>query len=135
LAGLRGELRSKSNDYGILADAFPGALVFGVALALLGSACGARQKNGKEEGSVGHIATDPNLAERAPCVTPERTVNTVDVDGDGQPNVRHALEGGRRVCTELDLNFDAKMDMTRFYEDDGETPKREEYDYDFDGLV
>jgi hypothetical protein len=123
------------NDYRRLASTGPGALGLAVALSLVLSACGARQKKTEAPLPEGSIASDPNLAERPRCVIPGRTVESIDVNGDGQPNVTHALEGERRVCTELDLNFDGKMDMTRFYEDDGVTPKREEYDYDFDGLI
>jgi hypothetical protein len=133
--GQRGDLKLKPNDSNDLSLSTPVALALVTALTLVTAACGARQKKDETVGPEGGIAGNPNLVDRPRCVTPERTVETVDVDGDGQPNVRHALEGERRVCTELDLNFDSKMDVTRFYEEDGETPEREEYDYDFDGLI
>ncbi|MDB4988186.1 MAG: putative lipoprotein, partial [Myxococcaceae bacterium] len=47
----------------------------------------------------------------------------------------HRLEGGKRHCSDVDLNFDGKPDLVRFYDADGTTVSFEQHDYDFDGKV
>lgn len=101
------------------------------------AACGASEKQSTMPrfGEASVIARDPNLDDRERCQTPKRRVETIDLNGDGVPNIYHAFEGDRRVCSEFDLNFDGKTDIVRFYDVDQVRPIREEYDYDFDGLV
>ena len=113
----------------------PQTWALSMVLVLPLAACGARQEGDDGAGPSAEIAAHPDLSARAPCVTPKRAVQGVDVNGDGSPDVRHASEGDRRVCTEIDLDFDGRFDVTRFYEDDGVTPSREEHDYDFDGRI
>lgn len=60
---------------------------------------------------------------------------TVDVNNDGKPDIRHVLAKGKRSCTEIDMNFDGKVDVYRFYADDGKTVSFEQHDYDFDGRL
>ncbi len=106
----------------------------GVALALAAgivlAACG-RESTPDE-------ATTPrpgNLEGRAPCVTEDAEVEASDVDGDGEPEIRHVTRDGRRACSEYDMNRDGRADVVRFYEGDGVTPKLEEHDFDFDGRL
>lgn len=63
----------------------------------------------------------------------------VDIDGDGSPDIYNRyreLEGGGRLLVEkeLDLNRDARVDVTSFYDEEG-TLIREEMDGDFDSRV
>jgi len=113
------------------------SLLVGLLGASALSACGASSKSSTtprlSDASV--IARDPNLDDRERCQTPKRRVETLDLNGDGQPNIYHVFEGEQRVCSEFDLNFDGKVDIVRFYDTDQVRPIREEYDYDFDGLV
>lgn len=64
-----------------------------------------------------------------------REVTRTDINEDGQPDIEHVGRSGRRFCSKADMNFDGKMDMERFYEDDGETVAQERHDFDFDGRI
>ncbi|MFW5876095.1 MAG: hypothetical protein ACOCXM_05115 [Myxococcota bacterium] len=72
---------------------------------------------------------------RQECVTEGAEVEATDVNNDDDPDIRHVLTDGRRKCSEIDLNYDGLADITRFYGPDGETPIREEHDFDFDGKL
>lgn len=111
-------------------------LVGALCLSAL-AACGASEKKPTTPrfGDASVIARDPNLDDRERCQTAQRRIETLDLNGDGVPNIYHAFEGDRRVCSEFDLNFDGKIDIVRFYDTDQVRPIREEYDYDFDGLI
>lgn len=59
----------------------------------------------------------------------------VDVNNDGKPDITHRVKGARRLCSVMDLNFDGRTDLFRFYEDNGKLVALEQHDYDFDGRV
>jgi hypothetical protein len=59
----------------------------------------------------------------------------VDVNNDGKPDITHRVRGDRRLCSVMDLNFDGRTDLLRFYEDNGKAVALEQHDYDFDGRV
>ena len=61
-------------------------------------------------------------------------VQTVDANGDGTPDIRHHVSGGKRTCSEIDMNFDGRVDVARFYAGDGSV-KLEQHDFDFDGKL
>jgi hypothetical protein len=97
-------------------------------------ACG----GGNEGSGVGERRTTPSgsrtdEAVRELCVASGANVDAVDVNNDGTPDIRHVLDNGRRRCTEIDMNFDGRVDVVRFFEADGQTLLREEHDFDFDG--
>lgn len=56
----------------------------------------------------------------------------VDVDGDGRPDLRTVVIGGRTVCRELDLDFDGAPDVIRVGDIDGDL-QWSAHDLDFDG--
>src|SRR6185312_13202359 len=58
----------------------------------------------------------------------------VDVNGDGLADLRHAYNGRAENCTEIDLNFDGHVDLTRLFGKDG-TVAYEQFDLDFDGKL
>lgn len=58
----------------------------------------------------------------------------VDVNADGYANLRHVSEDSRPVCTEIDLNLDGRVDVTRVFDAAG-TTSFEQYDLDFDGRL
>ncbi|MFW6051893.1 MAG: hypothetical protein ACODAU_12005 [Myxococcota bacterium] len=72
---------------------------------------------------------------REQCVASGGEVQSTDVNNDGAPDIHHVVVDGRRKCTEIDLNYDGRTDIVRFYDGDGETPVREEHDFDFDGKL
>jgi hypothetical protein len=62
-------------------------------------------------------------------------VATSDVNEDGRADIEHVERGGRTYCTRVDMNFDGKFDVERFYEDDGVLVAQERHDFDFDGRL
>ncbi|MDH5671153.1 MAG: hypothetical protein OEZ06_03330 [Myxococcales bacterium] len=58
----------------------------------------------------------------------------LDASGDGYANVRHVVENGRRRCTEIDLNLDKRVDVTRKLDESGNIVF-EQHDFDFDGRL
>jgi hypothetical protein len=75
----------------------------------------------------------PVPIERRKCEGSSEQV--VDVNNDKRPDIRHVLKDSRRVCSEIDMNFDGMTDVIRFYEKDGSTIAFEQHDFDFDGRV
>lgn len=67
------------------------------------------------------------------CVAGTGAVS-VDVNNDGQPDVRTMMEGGRPRCREVDANFDGRVDIIRWYDASGAVTRVED-DYDFDGRM
>lgn len=58
----------------------------------------------------------------------------MDVNNDGQPDIRTVMEGGRPRCRETDANFDGRIDIYRWFDASGAVTRVED-DYDFDGRV
>lgn len=55
--------------------------------------------------------------------------------GEGRPTpVKEVRRSGRLFCRETDANFDGRVDITRFFDDQGRV-RRVEDDYDFDGRL
>jgi hypothetical protein len=80
-------------------------------------------------------------------IQPERSgserAEEKDVNGDGTPDVwtytvgekdAGGKEQERRVRQELDLNWDGRVDLTRYFDPNGD-PARETLDLDYDGKV
>jgi hypothetical protein len=59
----------------------------------------------------------------------------MDVNGDGQPDIRTEMEGGRPRCREVDANFDGRVDIYRWFDPASGQVTRVEDDYDFDGRI
>lgn len=59
---------------------------------------------------------------------------TMDVNNDGQPDIRTMMEAGRPRCREVDANFDGRVDIIRWYDASGAVTRVED-DYDFDGRM
>ena len=104
---------------------------------------------GGKSAERGSGAGGPDAAGRmqGEAVQPERSgdeqVTEQDVNGDGKPDVwtytvRDAdapgPDGTRRVRQELDLNWDGRVDLTRYFDTKGDQT-RETLDLDFDGKV
>jgi len=103
------------------------------AFAMLLSACG-----GEKAGKAGTTAAGEARRDvPVPIVLEECDGDglTVDVNNDQKPDIRHAMDDGKRSCTEIDMNFDGKSDVYRFYENDGAAVRFEQHDLDFDGRI
>jgi hypothetical protein len=100
----------------------------GLTPALVGSGCGGSQK--PKPGEVVARKLVP-LARRA-CNGEREAL--VDVNGDGLADLRHVYNGRVEACTEIDLNFDGHVDLTRLFDTSG-TVAYEQFDLDFDGKL
>ncbi|WP_163988643.1 hypothetical protein [Pyxidicoccus caerfyrddinensis] len=110
---------------------------------LAGCAGGKSAERG--EGAPG--ARDAARTQAEP-IQPERSgderVQEQDVNGDGKPDVwtytvkdpgtGDSAGGDRKVRQELDLNWDGRVDLTRYFDANGEQT-RETLDLDYDGKV
>ncbi len=108
--------------------------------AMLGiAACGS-------ENTAGSVGRRSNAAEahhepqgepmpHQECIAAGGDIQSVDVDGNGQPDVRTVMEGGRAKCRETDANFDGRVDIYRWFDLSNGFVTRVEDDYDFDGRI
>ena len=72
---------------------------------------------------------------RAQCeVKGDRIEKSYDLNRDKAIDVREVYNGKTLICREVDLNFDGKMDLFRYYDERG-VPRQEEIDLDKDGRL
>lgn len=115
------------------------------SLALASWACAGSSSSTPQAGSQATAAK--RQTEPLPCAAEGQTqdLRTADVDGDGVDDVYKYYDevddperpGERRkmvVRQDLDLNWDGRFDVCRYFDVDG-LAKREEMDLDFDGKV
>lgn len=105
------------------------ALILALVTAI---ACHRRGGDSDRDGTSGDEETH---LETEACLGEGHEERAVDVDGDQRPDLTDAYDGDRRICTAFDMNFDGRIDLQRFYEEDGESPRLELHDFDFDGRV
>jgi hypothetical protein len=58
---------------------------------------------------------------------------TVDVNGDGKPDLWRVMSGNREVCKAIDPNFDGVKDAYIYFDESGKI-RRREADFDRDGI-
>jgi hypothetical protein len=97
------------------------------------AACGKDAAAGKGTTPEEARRREPTPLERRACSG--GTTQTVDANNDGRPDITHHIEAGARICSEIDMNFDGKTDVIRFYAKDGKAIAFEQYDFDFDGRL
>jgi hypothetical protein len=102
---------------------------FPLALLIVCAAC----KRGDGESTAADRRNEPQPIAARDCSA--GNPQNVDVNNDGKPDITHRVKGDRRVCSVMDLNFDGRTDLFRFYEDSGKAVALEQHDYDFDGHV
>ena len=117
-------------------------LLLGLAFAL--SVVGCKSTDTKQEGTTAAKADQPGTGEKdkSRCDTSGKKITTVDLNGDGKPDVwkfyASVVENGASLevltCKEVDLNADGKKDAWIYYENNGNVAN-EEYDLDFDGRI
>lgn len=110
-------------------------------LAALGVGCGASDNAaaGRPTAPTGEQARQEPRGEPMPhqsCVDAGGgEVATMDVNGDGQVDIRTLVVDGRPRCRETDANFDGRVDIYRWFDPATGAPARVEDDYDFDGRI
>ena len=124
--------RSKGGLTSVKREPRPSRLHWLALLALALGACN-RGSPAEQTTTAEERRTKPQPIENQDCSG--RTMQQTDVNNDGRPDVSHTLSGGKRVCTTLDMNFDGKADVYRFYTDNGKGVAFEQHDFDFDGRV
>lgn len=72
---------------------------------------------------------------REQCMTEDAEVQTQDINGDGIDDVRRVRVAGVLRCEEFDFDSDGTPELTRFFAEDGQTPIREEHEFDVDGRM
>ncbi len=119
-------------------------LILGLGLTLAMPFAGCKTSETKQETTTADKASQPGSGEkdRSRCDSSGKKVTTVDLNGDGKPDVwkfyATVVENGANLevltCKEVDLNMDGKKDAWLYYENNGNIAN-EEYDLDFDGKI
>lgn len=107
-----------------------------VALVFAGCSSDAASGVGRRSGESGSGSREPRSAAmpHEECITGSN-VTTLDVNGDGQVDIRTEMSGGRPRCRETDANFDGRVDILRWFDPSSGQVTRVEDDYDFDGRI
>jgi hypothetical protein len=101
---------------------------FGAAIT---AGCGSSQSGATTaEMEEAHRPVRPRPA----CEPSAGQVVGFDVNDDGVVDTRDIMVGGRKQCSLIDVNFDGRSDVLRYFAADGSI-EREEHDFDFDGKV
>lgn len=102
-----------------------------LALLILCAACKRDASDGTTTAEERRTAPQPIAAKDCKGGDPQ----TVDINNDGKPDITHRLDGKKRLCSVMDLNFDGRTDLLRFFAEDGSSLALEQHDYDFDGRI
>ena len=118
-------------------------LITAAALISIGFAgCDNKNNRKPQTGPKGPAQPKATQLDRSKCDTRGKRVVQLDLNRDKQPDVWNIYskrtEGGATVdvltCKAIDLNFDGRRDMWKYYNNAGAL-EREEMDLDFDGRV
>lgn len=106
-----------------------GGLLLAIALSgPLAGACGGAEGPGSRLASGSH---DEAISHEA-CEG--GSIQSVDTNGDGKPDIQHVTKDGREVCRVVDLNRDGKPDLYEYFDATGAI-RRREFCYDETGAV
>ncbi len=113
--------------------------VLGATLAAIAIACGppSNTNTGDTLRNTGRASARGPQVEPMPhesCVGSGGEETQLSVGADRSVPVVEVRRGGRLFCRETDANFDGRVDITRFFDDQGRV-RRVEDDYDFDGKI
>ncbi len=117
-----------------------------LGMAVMGAGCAAKQEVKPDARAAGDDASQDRTG--APNVRVEKRgeekVTVFDLNHDSKPDVwtytvvakggQDGKEYDKLVRKELDVNFDGKVDISKFY-DEKEQVEHESFDLDFDGKV
>src|SRR5437867_3370577 len=99
----------------------------------VGMGCAASATSPRAEHPSGPAPRDTRILHEE-CPVEDSGVVAEDVNGDGRPDRRTVMDGGRVVCRGLDFNFDGVVDAWVYFDETGKVRRRES-DYDRDGRV
>lgn len=95
--------------------------------------CGGSSDSGIADAKLPKGARSQSV-EHESCDESGHKVETVDVNGDGKPDIRRVYDGTQEICRISDLNRDGKPDLFEYYDKTGQL-RRREADYDDNGIV
>jgi len=84
--------------------------------------------------SANSVTTRDTQVTHEKCDVTSETVEKIDANGDGKPDITIVREGGRELCRAVDLNFDGVVDAYTYFDPAGQLRRREN-DYDKDGEI
>lgn len=100
------------------------------ALALMG--CSTSAALGVGDKGVATLRS--RTIEHEACAVDSKSAERVDANGDGQPDLTVVMSGTKEICRAADLDFDGRVDMWTYLDEQGKL-RRRELDYDRDGNV
>lgn len=109
-----------------------------MTMALLLLSCADKNAKTPQNGPDADAVTGPlrDIAQATRCNTEDASQIKEDLNNDGTVDVRkiYSQVGELQVltCKESDINFDGKLDLYQFFDNNGKL-KRDEADLDFDG--
>jgi hypothetical protein len=109
---------------------------FVVAVAVVSfSAVGCGGGSSEGTGAKGPSGDSLPLAlDHESCDVTSSSVEKIDTNGDGKPDIVRVTSGGREVCRMVDLNHDDKPDSFVYFDASGNMRRRES-DFDRDGRI
>ena len=103
------------------------ALLASAAFAAIGCS------NSQTAAAVGPNAKRSTAIEHEACDLKGK-VESIDVTGDGKPDIQKVYDGSREACRVTDLNHDGHPDLYEYFDKAGQL-RRREYDFDDNGVV
>jgi hypothetical protein len=109
-----------------------GVFVLTTAGIALVAGCGGAAKGSETAHAV--EAARPEQITHEPCGEGQGSLASMDVNGDGKPDIQRVASGGRELCRIVDLDHDGKPDLYEYFNSDGSI-RRREFCYDQAGTV
>jgi hypothetical protein len=104
-----------------------------IVIVVLSAGCGSDKDSGVAKAKLPDGVRSQTI-EHESCDESGHKVETVDVNGDGKPDIRRVYDGTQEICRISDLNRDGKPDLFEYYDKTGQL-RRREADYDDNAIV
>ncbi len=99
--------------------------------AALAQGCGGAAGSGPNGPAASHRDTEIHH-ER--CDIAASSAQAIDANNDGRADLTIVTDGGRQVCRAADLDFDGRVDVWTYYDQNGNVSRRE-FAFDRDGSI